>query len=269
MVSPVWFQLKFYSTIGFRLEGAPDKKWIQNMRLRNGESGSDVKILPRFSLTDWSQQAYQIFLSNKEAVDKVATSVIQVVKQLDIDGIVFEYGYLPMPMVFDHMKLFLEKISVGLRSNDKFLVLVIPAPKQKDKILFEKNYIDLFDHVVDYYSLMSYDYSHPGPLAPLHWIKWCMNYYGSSKVLMGIHFYGYHGKDAITGEDYLKLMEEKPVKKWNKDAAEEWFKTKKGEVVYYPTKKSFKERLEVAKKTGSGIAIWELGQGLDEFFDLL
>lgn len=39
--------------------------------------------------------------------------------------------------------------------------------------------------------------------------------------------------------------------------------------VYYPSPRSLEQRLEMFQKAGLSISIWELGQGLECFMDLL
>lgn len=76
------------------------------------------------------------------------------------------------------------------------------------------------------------------------------------------------------GHEYLNLLDKyRPSLKWDADAGEHRFTitTKTGTAydVYYPTLKSIADRLDEARAWGTGISIWEIGQGLDFFYDLL
>lgn len=39
--------------------------------------------------------------------------------------------------------------------------------------------------------------------------------------------------------------------------------------VYYPTPAALAARIQLAEQLGVGLSIWELGQGMDSFLDLL
>ncbi|BBN17918.1 chitinase domain-containing protein 1 [Marchantia polymorpha subsp. ruderalis] len=107
----------------------------------------------------------------------------------------------------------------------------------------------------------------------------------ASKTLMGINFYGNdysmpQGGGAIVGHEYISLLaQHKPILTWEEASSEHYFTYSKEESmiknkktdhkVYYPSLQSLSTRLEEAKRWGVGISIWEIGQGLEYFFDIL
>lgn len=82
------------------------------------------------------------------------------------------------------------------------------------------------------------------------------------------------GGGAIIGSDYLSLLElHRPLLQWDENSAEHFFIYSDDKhvrhAVFYPSLTSISMRLEEARSWGAGISIWEIGQGLDYFCDLL
>jgi len=102
------------------------------------------------------------------------------------------------------------------------------------------------------------------------------------KVLLGLPFYGYRypssgrGPEAILGRQLVELLQEDPAARldYHSEHAEHCFTlqhpgTGAQERIFYPTLLFLQERISLAKQLGCGLSIWELGQGLDYFYDLL
>lgn len=201
-------------------------------------------------------------------------------------------------------KLHATKAVEGLDRNLQ-LVFVIPPPNsiENNPDMFTSTDMERLSNKVDGFSLMTYDFSnayHPGPNAPIGWVRACLqlllpvsaakqqrdakidmktaNYQLAAKILMGINFYGNdyllpRGGAPILGHGYLSLLRtHKPKLFWDEQNMEHYFDYEERlnrHRVFYPSLKSISLRLEEAQAWGVGLSIWEIGQGLEYFFDLL
>ncbi|XP_057532477.1 uncharacterized protein LOC130810430 isoform X2 [Amaranthus tricolor] len=298
-LSPVWYDLKSKGT-NLVLEGRhnADKGWIAELRQRG-----NVQILPRVVLEVDSK----VLLKNKKQRQKAIDLIVTECKDMDYDGVVLEswsrwaaYGVLHDPSLRKLAVQFVKQLTDALHNvnslgNDQPLQLVyVIGPPYSEKLQphdFGTEDLQSLGASVDGFSLMTYDYSNsyiPGPNAPLNWVHSTIELLlgtGSknlaNKIFVGLNFYGNDfvvaeggGARAITGRDYLSLLDQyKPTIKWHNDFAEHFFlytdDQHRQHAVFYPTLMSIEERLKEARSWGAGISIWEIGQGLDYFFDLL
>ncbi|KAL8554143.1 hypothetical protein ACS0TY_002386 [Phlomoides rotata] len=300
-LSPVWYELKSQGT-KLVLEGRhnADKGWIAEIK-RTGNS----QILPRVVLEAMPVN----LLKKKRQRDKAINLIIAECKEMQYDGIVLEswsrwaaYGVLHDPDMRNMALQFIIELGQAIhstsleqsKSQSLQLVYVIGPPRSNKLEEYDFGSGDLrkLRDYVDGFSLMTYDFSgpqSPGPNAPLKWIHSILQLLLDAstgdhqklgkKIFIGINFYGNDfvvsgGGGPIIGREYLSLLEQhKPELQWEKNSAEHFFlyidSQNVKHVVFYPSLMSIARRLQEALSWEAGISIWEIGQGLEYFFDIL
>ena len=216
--------------------------WLDELK------AAHMRVVPRFQLDRWATADITNLLTPGSASGaKVVKAFIKAVtgimakRKAHFDGVVLEWGHLPLSTpgirpgvvsLFVELRLAL----VGVLGRDPVLILVIPADV---KAVGWKELQWLFDDaLLDYVSVMSYDYSlrtgQPGPNAPIEWFNATLMHltgatrtrtrsaapppargtaaFVRSRVLMGVNFYGYFYRnngqppDAILGRDVVKTF---------------------------------------------------------------
>ncbi|KAH7289993.1 hypothetical protein KP509_30G027200 [Ceratopteris richardii] len=263
-------------------------------------------VLPRFTM-EGSQM--EDVLAGRDESEIAINIIVSECKTMHYDGVVFEAwngwahsGILDNPILRQKALNFVRDLGAALHrvqlprpNRNMRLIFVIPPPAaHNDAKFFTRSDMDMLHRSVDGFSLMTYDYSNPyqpGPSAPLPWIHSCLHMLlgiqqkvqhsgGStlaSKILTGLNFYGNDfvlpsGGGPVIGHEYISLLKKhKPTFLWDGKAQEHYFQYTVGKkhIVFYPSLKSLYVRLEAARSWGTGISIWEIGQGLEYFFDLL
>ncbi|CAG8566667.1 10325_t:CDS:2 [Cetraspora pellucida] len=278
-ISPVWYNIHRRSTNQYELTGSHDvdHDWIKEISSQV-DGQRRVKVVPRFQFQGWTQIDYQMLITELNEVDSLVNTLSLECRKQGFDGLVLEASYVIL------LRNFIMRLGAKLHDQYQELILVLP-PRKPSIPHFTADQLDDFSQFVDGFSLMTYDYSSheaPGPNAPINWVEdnilsFTPIMMNRDKLLLGMNMYGmdfYQGRaEHITGNTIIKkIRQHKPIIEWNENWGEHYFQYQENgisHIVWYPSLKSIESRLRLAEDYGTGLSIWEIGQGLDYFYDLL
>ncbi|KAL4208780.1 glycoside hydrolase superfamily [Rhizopus microsporus] len=293
-VSPVWYYIQRRSPMEFDFDGEHDvdQSWMSEVRdIYTGKG----KIVPRFQFRGWTGEDLRAFITSEQEMQHLAKELNNQVIKYNFDGVVIECGY---PAFFQK---FLIELSMLLHQDQRELIVVLPSITDQYKQLMTPEMFDVMAQYIDKFSLMTYDYSshdpNGGPNAPIEWIMDNIEYLTNSnnrhKLMVGLNMYAMSylstrppeplvlktviEKLSLPRQDELLLddeVDENEELNWDKASQEAWFMDIDEEgieqgVIWMPTLRSIRNRLRLAEDYGVGVALWEVGQGLDYFYDLL
>ncbi|XP_058125108.1 chitinase domain-containing protein 1 [Anopheles ziemanni] len=289
-VSPVWLQVLRKGPKQYEIGGVHDidDGWVKDVK----KAGSIInnRVIPRVLFDKFADRDFSQLLTYPEERTIVAKLLLATIRKHKFDGIVLEvWSQLAARVEDNYLVGLVEEICNTLTASSYDCILVIPPARKETYDLFSRKHFESLVNTVTAFSLMTYDFSsvqRPGANAPLYWVRNAVQHIcpdsaenvreKRSKILLGLNMYGSdftpNGGQPIVAHEYLALLKHlKGHLTYDEHDVENFFevKTSNGRhMVFYPTLFSIDERLKLARELGTGISIWELGQGLDYFYDL-
>uniref|UniRef100_A0A8C3ACP8 Chitinase domain-containing protein 1 n=1 Tax=Cyclopterus lumpus TaxID=8103 RepID=A0A8C3ACP8_CYCLU len=278
-VCPVWLQLHRRGAETFEVTGLHDHDpgWVKAVR----KSNKKVRMVPRLLFDGWSYQDYMYVLGSEDEIEELGSELVDVAKNEGFDGFTLELWSQLGGNKRKELVHLVKHICETLKAKRLDCILVIPPAVTSDGQpgMFGREEFEELAPAVDGFSLMTYDYSsgaRPGPSSPLPWVRDCVlqlapNTQWRQKILLGLNLYGLDFASQETeptlGGRYIEILREhRPKLLWDEYSAEHYFSYKRPS---HSKPYSLYLRISLATELGTGISLWELGQGLDYFYDLL
>ncbi|MFH4974028.1 hypothetical protein AB6A40_000737 [Gnathostoma spinigerum] len=289
-ISPVWLQIRPSDsadgpTCVITGDHDIDHDWIKDVLAAN----PNTQIVPRILFEGWMPENMQNFLYEETWQSRCLRVVTSFLKRNEMHGAVIEIWLQAFSLTAGRMKMetieLLNSWAKAFHSYDmEFIIAVPPAVDSKGQIMAVFTPVDFVALVdeVDYIHIMTYDYRSTARfegIAPISWVRSNLEVLlkespvSATKLLMGLNFYGYevkqNGLDAVTGDRFIELISQKNANlKWD-PVAFEHFVSVNNRLCFYPSLSSLSVRINLASRLNVGIAIWDIGQGLNYFTELL
>ncbi|CAD8072943.1 unnamed protein product [Paramecium primaurelia] len=267
MVSPAWFSVRYNNVIDGKQ--VVNEQWMQEIVKAN----PSIAIIPRVQI-ELQESSFIQQINNPQLLETIINLVQQY--QDKFHGIMIDTPYLSYIDAFDAQDIvkFLQKLKAKL--NNKMLVLTLYGiynPQQYKHSTLRK----LFK-IADYTLIQTYDYQIQDEddqlLSPYQWVQDNLEHFMTykEKLLFGIPFYGFkkteHDKTHFIGNELLKLNASNFITEWDRSSSECRYKNELVSISY-PCPDFLVYRLEIIKEFGRGYFVWEGGQGIELFYQLL
>uniref|UniRef100_A0A1I7XUK1 Chitinase domain-containing protein 1 n=1 Tax=Heterorhabditis bacteriophora TaxID=37862 RepID=A0A1I7XUK1_HETBA len=260
-----------------------DRDWLEELRKNN----SALKVVPRVLFDNWPVDDITRFFQNEIWSNRCMMELTNFLARNQFDGAVVELWTSTMVQTRGLASQYMVELlnSWGNAFHMKNMEIIVPVgpPLSADYQqtgMFSTSFLHELTNV-DYVQIMTYDYSSQSPagIAPYTWVEQSISTIlsGSShladKLLLGVNYYGYeysHGRvEPVIFDRFLSVLKETNTElEWDTVAKEHMLKTSDS-VIYYPSLTSIELRLNLARNFGIGVGIWDYGQGLNYFSQLL
>ena len=281
MICPVWYQIRTDVNTGLPVITGThdvDNAWIHDIRKKN----PDILIVPRF--------AFEMNSLTQVESETIVRLIIDELLARKHDGLVIE-----IPVIAPTIS-FLSSLGARLNVLKKKLIIVLSPAAVLDRNGASVAIKQLLQLVKVVYRISVNMYDYPvatgttllkSSNAPIYWGERLHKVFIDHdaedvipKLLYGIPFYGYKrvrspkvDSVAVIGHEYLSILKESDNDelKWDSSAKESYYENYDQVMrVYYPNLAFLSSRIDfVSENEMAGVAIWELGQGLEYFFKVL
>ncbi|KAJ9473400.1 Chitinase domain-containing protein 1 [Diplonema papillatum] len=322
-VSPMWFHIELLTEDQLTVRIAPsstdpdrmpDKAWVNALQKQG------TKVIPVFAFYNWPRKTMgQFFLSEDSGTvqHQVVQDMIKTCIRYDCDGLVLEWGKVPVKEYYAELSAWLRRIQGSMTKffSKPFELMLSVHP---DPTFFGKGEFEALAPVIDKFILHTYNFTSAalssGPNCPMSWMREMLKAWQllkrtdtDDKVIVTLPFFGREYVDGaavdldtydvasgdptdasgartrwdVTGEQYIRTLEASENDssyhlehhwndKYKEHHAEYVAPDGSKRIVYYPSLKALKERIDLLSATrATGLGVWNLGTGLDYFYDLI
>ncbi len=267
---PFFFKVDRYGTI------SGNHNWKPVSLARSGGANT-LALVNNIRGNNFDNNTIHYMLSSPGSRSKAISGITRVILENGYQGVNIDFENVPT-RDRTYLTTFFKELAAVLRPKNLLVTASIPAKTYDDTSSVHSGAFDYqrLAPYLDQVMIMTYDEHYaggsPGPVASYPWvervIKYTLNYFPSSKIIIGIAAYGYDwgwgSAKALNYNAIQKIIQShKITPKWSSKYQVPYFTYKSWGIshqVWYEDRYSTASKLQLIQKYGlRGIAVWRLG----------